>query len=842
MGGLVIAKAITLMASLERDSFPSMFEATTGCLFFGTPFGGTESAAWAAMYAYAAEKVNKSAQTSKLLDLMTPGNEELRTLKHEFMRLVNKLEQKIHVICFYEEQETNWASVVGLPSFFKIAIPKGLSKFVTRESATIAGVDDFGLARTHRDLVRFKSQKDMILMQAVIPQLRNVVSAAQLAVRNRFFATRRIDRGLISDILEALKGAQPNHKRKHLLKTFEPSSWIPKASLYNEWLGPLRTSGVDRGYCLWIRGPEGRGKTSAAMAVLKGVESRINLLEREESTQNIEDHPTLLAYFFCESTEEYSTAEDLLKSLISQIMSKKETLASHAKAFARKKGKDQAARQQPVQTTVENLWQVLLAMLADFADTYAGGRIYLVINNLHVLPEDSDSTEKLLQYLQTEFSIMANQDSKDSGLPTRWLITSRDSYNIRQAFGDQNAVKLIDLEDEKFENQVQLELRRHAKKKILELELAKNYNTAIAYYASSLIGKRGQNTQWIDITCVQLKQLPKANSDLVIRRVLEKTPHDLKTLLNSSWNKIFDACPDDVEKIKELLRSLVLMYEDPTEDELGVIAGLWSTPGEKEEAGWKEELKKLVKLCKPLLTVKNLRVSFMNAVIRTHLLENSEVLLGLAEEEIKWHHGVLAHRAFAHLRKAFDFPESEDNIDRDGNDGHISNVGATKELVIDEGVSEDANSEEEDIGEGDSDSDLASAQEMSDAWLSDDDLSWSDESQEDDPEAPDLVDKAEPYAVKYWLRHASEATSDIADELSQDQEFWEPGSRIRRRWVIEFARMTDKFVGLDHKSLSALHIAASIGFRQLVTSLICVRPYHKDEINDHDKLSYTPVS
>lgn len=841
MGGLVIAKAITLMASLDRASFPSMFEATAGCLFFGAPFEGTKPAAWAAMYAYAAEKVNKSAQNSKLLDLMTPGNEELRTLKHDFMRLVNKVDPKIKVICFYEEQMTDWANVVRLPSFFNIVVPKELSVLVSRDSATLPGVDEHGLACTHRNLVKFKSSKDMILMQVVLSELREVVNGAQLAVRNRFFATRRIDRGLIRDILEALKGAQPSHKRKHLLKTFAPSSWISQISLYKDWLEPLRNGGD----CLWIRGREGRGKTSAALAILDGVESQISLLENSEATQNMDDNPFLLVYFFCESTEEYSTAEDLLKSLISQIISNKETLASHAKAFTKKKGKDQGARQQTVQATVENLWQVFQAMLMDFADSYAGGRIYLVINNLHVLPEDSDSTAKLLQYLRTEFTILANSDSKKSGLQTRWVITSRDTYNIRHAFDDRSAVKLIDLEDEKFGNQVQSELRKHAKKKIGELVLEKKYNKAIAYYASSLIGRRGQNMQWIDITCVQLKQLPEANNELMIRRVLEKTPHDLKTLLNSSWTKIFETCADEVEKIKELLRTLVLVYEDPTEDELGVVAGLWSTPEEKGETTWKEELGKLIKLCSPLLEVKRLRVSFMNAVVRSHLLENSELLLGLGEEEMKWHHGVLAHRAFAHLRKAFDFPEIELSNDGDGVNGHGSLSGTTHE--DDNGVSND----------DDYDSDSDSEETMDDAFGSeasvssdlssgfdDDDLSWSEESEEDDPEAPDLIDKAEPYAVKFWLRHASEATSDIADELSQDEEFWEPGSRIRRRWVIEFARMTDKFDGFDHKSFSALHIAASVGFRQLVNSLIQARQCHKDEINkvQSDEWLNTPVS
>ncbi|TDZ14356.1 Protein SERAC1 [Colletotrichum orbiculare MAFF 240422] len=49
MGGLVIAKAITLAADTYRDLFPRMFECIAGCAFFGTPFGGAQVAAVASM-------------------------------------------------------------------------------------------------------------------------------------------------------------------------------------------------------------------------------------------------------------------------------------------------------------------------------------------------------------------------------------------------------------------------------------------------------------------------------------------------------------------------------------------------------------------------------------------------------------------------------------------------------------------------------------------------------------------------------------------------------------------------------------------------------------------------
>jgi len=125
MGGLVVSKAI-VTAESRRDLFPLMFEAITGCLFFGTPFSGTKAAAAAAMLAAIGEKIDV-ATSSKLLDQLKPDDESLNELRNDFVRLAGKLTPKIELFCFYEEQPTDFAKLAGLPDLFglwKMAIPK----------------------------------------------------------------------------------------------------------------------------------------------------------------------------------------------------------------------------------------------------------------------------------------------------------------------------------------------------------------------------------------------------------------------------------------------------------------------------------------------------------------------------------------------------------------------------------------------------------------------------------------------------------------------------------------------------------------------------------------------
>jgi hypothetical protein len=76
--------------------------------------------------------------------------------------------------------------------------------------------------------------------------------------------------------------------------------------------------------------------------------------------------------------------------------------------------------------------------------------------------------------------------------------------------------------------------------------------------------------------------------------------------------------------------------------------------------------------------------------------------------------------------------------------------------------------------------------------------------------------------------------------LSLEDEFWKPQSLIRRRWLIEYERLTKAFDGfaLD-KNMTALHIAASVGFTKLVLALL--KNGHLGELNFRDEEFNTPV-
>jgi triacylglycerol esterase/lipase EstA (alpha/beta hydrolase family) len=107
MGGLVIAKAITL-AAFRGEEYPNLLSCITGCIFFGTPFQGSAATGKAIMLAELLESVNQAA-VSRVLSFLVPGNEALDELRKDYSRICNRLEPPIGNVCFYEERKTDYA-------------------------------------------------------------------------------------------------------------------------------------------------------------------------------------------------------------------------------------------------------------------------------------------------------------------------------------------------------------------------------------------------------------------------------------------------------------------------------------------------------------------------------------------------------------------------------------------------------------------------------------------------------------------------------------------------------------------------------------------------------------
>jgi hypothetical protein len=291
-----------------------------------------------------------------------------------------------------------------------------------------------------------------------------------------------------------------------------------------------------------------------------------------------------------------------------------------------------------------------------------------------------------------------------------------------------------------------------------------------------------------------------------------------------------------------MLQALMLTYEEPTVSELAILASF-----QADDKG-NDELRDLVGRCKSFLSLKGesdspaAKVCFKSPIVKPHLLRRAKALMGVSEEEIKWMHGEMALRSFLHLMERFHLPEPETNPEEIVYDAPEEGTV----LEEDEGEEEAANGEEV-SGEGEQEQKEEEEEEEEDEDQEEDEEEEEDDDDDDDSDAssesddeikkPDIT--ALPYMVKNWLHHAANSTVEMAENLSLEESFWSPESPIRHRWLAHFNYLTKAYGKFPWHTMKGLHIAASVGFRQLVTALI--KNGHETELHDRDEWKNTPV-
>jgi protein SERAC1 len=148
LGGLVCANA--LASHYGSDAYgEEVVENTCGTIFLGTPFKGSDKAAWAKM----AERVlgmfgDSNDQTIKDLDKRSTKLQQISVDFHMLLqkRYASKELRPIQVACFFEQKTTakTWRKV-----------KKDLGQIVTADSATLAGYKPIGISADHITMCKF---------------------------------------------------------------------------------------------------------------------------------------------------------------------------------------------------------------------------------------------------------------------------------------------------------------------------------------------------------------------------------------------------------------------------------------------------------------------------------------------------------------------------------------------------------------------------------------------------------------------------------------------------------------------------------------------------------------
>ncbi|KAL2066570.1 hypothetical protein VTL71DRAFT_2641 [Oculimacula yallundae] len=797
LGGLVVARALTIAdRNPEKIERTRIVECFAGAIFFGTPFSGSEQAASGVLLAAVLQNAKRGVP-SQIMQVLDPQGEYIGDLRREFSELVQR-EPRAGIACIQEQKETNFAEALG-PRVSKIMRIVGLASaiVVTAASATLDGASPAAMNVDHRQLNRFKNGKDPRFL-TVKEMFRNIEINASRIVKKRLRASKKsvVDDATFNSLEECLN-VDVHGSRMRIETASGNSEWILKDPTFEQWLDKAQD---ESGKFLWVYGDEGLGKSKAALAAVQTLEGML----REKTTTRTTESDFMVAYFFCDSTSDTHSVENMLSSLMWQLIRKRRSLGQYVRAFA---GANSAKHSTRNSIGLAKLWTGLQDMLRDDS----APTVYFVVNNLHYLAKDASTAEFWVRINDLVAETGETQDPIRKNV--NWMFLSRKRANIEDVL-DVDIVAQINLNDSSRDEERGLMLNIFTHDRVKALAGKQGYSLALQYLLTSILLDRAENKQlWVEVVCCLLEALP-ANY-WVVRDTVEKLPQDVTTLMSTVWAESLDPKRENIHRTKEILRTMAIVFEYPTLDELKVLAEL----GEDLDA---KEVLNQIRACGPLLRIYDdgsaggdlgsYRVTFIHDTAKEALIDpnnDCRTLIGFSEStgktdqtRIRLQHGIVALRCFSHTNSEMAGDDDDDYFSRFQYE------------------------EEEDLTED-------SAPELKGLFQDITNDVNGEDGNEDDFDEPSLE-----YPVKHWLRHGYEATANFVDTLDLKNSFWAPKSSARQRWWNCYAKR-DGEVAVGLKNLTAMHVAAFFGLTHLIDSLI--REGHKNEIQIRDSWDNQPL-
>ncbi|QIW94960.1 hypothetical protein AMS68_000478 [Peltaster fructicola] len=812
MGGIVIAKALSIAKA--RKEYEAIVTCTMGCIFFGTPFRGSNMAKIALMYS---SVFGNEAYESLLQFMKAEKNDTLEEVVADFVEISAKANPPIDLYCVYEEEPTKTSyaekgisKMNGLlqHNFFKagatMLFEVGLNAlgagthFVDKESAVLQTAKQHGMTAGHSDLVRFNSMTDQKFLPVKI-ELDKMIRAATVNVRRRTFLSGQnlLTQRFVNQVRQTLEGVDMQLRYRAKAQNKPNKSWLLEEKVYQEWCKSNNNNKDSHSY-LFVKSRPGLGKTDACIAAIKQIGRSI---DEQQSDLNVSQNRNFLAYFLCEWSSGCCTAEDVLKNIITQLISQEGSLAQHARWFVSNpryqiSGEGEANNGARATATVDNLWKCLLDIMEDEAVT----SMHIVLNNAHCLDANNSSTTAFLGKLREH---AFNQDQlPPAQRRVRWLITSRNERFVSEPLAS-NGVSLVDLEDDsEFGAKIKDARLMHAKTAVAKLKHDKEYGLELAYFVSRTLQNQSEDVTWIDIVCILLSAKPANSTEISIRRWLREIgSYNIRSLIDHCWRSILDGIksegtqlekikPEDTKlEIEELMCALTIAFEPPTMAELSVLTQIQDL----------KRLKYLVKLCSPVVRIasdiehKN-KVVFANPQFKQRLAEkyNGE------PEQKKHYHGLVAIRCFKHIKSHYRSKEFSPSA---------TMAGLRRSKTVKARVDKKSNVV------------ISSAED--------------DEHDESDLASDNFTDAECLYPVRWLFEHLSEDPDTMQELFGDDPNFWGNTSELRNRWLAGFQVLSADLKDLSADGMSALHIASGIGAEKLVSLLVDKNGKASLEWKDH---------
>jgi hypothetical protein len=368
-----------------------------------------------------------------------------------------------------------------------------------------------------------------------------MVQMAKINARKRSLLSgeRLLPQRFVNQVRQSLEGVDMRSKYRASVGQRSIATWLTSEPLYQKWLSPGSHTDSQHSY-LWLKGGAGLGKTNASLAAIQQLSNSHDQSSLESTAAQNE---TFLAFFLCERLSGFCTAEDVLKSLIIQLINQDESLAQHARWFvpnpryggpahldSRRSIDQNNASGAKATATVDNLWKCL----QDMIDDPVVNNIHIVLSNIHFLAS-SVSTTALLAKLRAT----AHESMPQAVRRAKWLVTSRGDGHIRE-YLTADCVAVIDLDNNvEYGGKVRAARQTHARDAVVQLRETKQYSPDLAYWIRNFVESQSEDEKWIDILCILLRAKPSEASNLSIRKWLRETAnYSIHNLVDHAWDTV----------------------------------------------------------------------------------------------------------------------------------------------------------------------------------------------------------------------------------------------------------------------------------------------------------------
>lgn len=800
LGGLVIEKAV-IRAKVEGAPFLKVFNAMAGCVFLGCPFTGSPSQIKAALASNILSLANMGRFTP-FLKLLEEDNQQLLGMRDEFLNIV---EQTKMLTCnFYELQETNMNKFSTASAWLSWT---AVSQLIAPEAtATFPGKTNLALNTDHSGLNKFDSPNNGHWI-TVKNRIKDMANEAQKAIKARQNAlSPKVDEATYDRMMKALhvNMDEPEQDLHQILDTrgdsikatAEMTLGVPEVRNFIEDPAP--------GAIMLTLYP-GMDKGMRAVAIYQ------RIMEIIKAPGAADMAPAQVCYFFCDNTQRKNNVLSMVKAFCHQLVLGSKRLAEHLP------GDHKASDKRLAYDSLDTLADPLISMTRD----QGIGTVYVIIDAIDQLEENS--RKDFFKSVMQETLFPSTEDPPKWKVKVKYIFIGLARDDITDTMHKvQNGI-ILSPEQLGTEAQLLDSLKVMVRRKVTDLAKRMKYRKALLFSLRTEILQRSEgNATWVDLACGEIESV--SPEPVNVRSFVEHLKQGLKQLYDQIQYRVLKSGGKNMEYTKEILRTMMIVLQHPTPQELAILADL-----PEEIRHDEDKIADYIKGCGSFLKITESReydddfnskeikrVQFIDDSAREYLNEHAADALGLTSKR-HVQHGIIALRCLSYL-------QGEDAPDMNVEDGDPLNNDDDNESHHGED-DENKSTHSNDDDKMDEDHETKSVAHPLDT------------PQEDEVEISAVVEDVE-YPAVFWLDHAKLATDDVVEDFDLDDrlDFWgddhvssDDAKARARTWWPRLKQLEKEHATL-HK-LTPVHLAAFFNFVPLLDELL------RDEKNREERLA-----